>query len=78
MNVAENGLADVLPCTYINALHVEPKVIIDFNELAATQEKDTELVRLKSSSSSLIHRDMPLPMSDSTIACNVSKDAPHP
>ena len=47
-------------------------------ELAAAQENDIELVRLKSSPSSLVFRDMPLPMSDSTIVCDVSTDVPHP
>ena len=48
---AQNGPADALSRLHANALHVEPNVIIDFKELAASQENDTELVRLKLSPS---------------------------
>ena len=74
---AQNGPADALSRLHANALHVEPNVIINFKELAAAQENDTELVRLKSFPSSLVLKDMPLPMSDSTIVCDVSTDVPH-
>ena len=71
-------LADVLSCLHANTLHVEPNIIIDFKELAAAQENDTELVRLKWSPSSLVLRGMPLPMSDSTTVCDVLTDVPRP
>ena len=71
-----NDPADALSYLHANALHVAPNVIINFEQLAATQEDDTELVRLKSSPPSLIFRDMPLPMSESTIVCNVSTGVP--
>ena len=44
MKGAQNGAADVLSCLHMNALHIEPNVIIDFKDLAAAQENDTELV----------------------------------
>ena len=78
MKGAQNGLADALSRLHANTLHVEPNIIIDFKELAAALENDTELVRLKLSPSSLVLRDMPLPMSDSTIVCDVSIDVPRP
>ena len=74
----QNGPVDVLSRLHMNALHVELNVIIDFKELAAVEENDTKLFGLKSSPSSLVLRDMPLPMSDSTIVCDVSTDVPLP
>ena len=41
---AENGPVRALSNLYTNALHVELNVIVDFKELAATQENDPELV----------------------------------
>ena len=78
MKGAQNGPADALSHLHANALHVEPTVVFDFEELAAAQENDTELVPLKSSPSSLLLRDKPILMSDSTIACDVSIDVPCP
>ena len=75
---ARNGPADALSHLHINALHVEQNVIINFKELAAAHENDVELVQLKSSPSSLTLRYMPIQMSDSTIACDVPTDVPHP
>ena len=46
--------------------------------MATTQENDPKRVSLKSSPSSLVLRDMPLLMSDSTIACDFSTDVPRP
>ena len=60
-----------------NALSVDSVITIDFKGMAAAQEKDSELLKLNSSPSSLILKDMPLPMSDSIILCNVSTTAPH-
>ena len=56
-------------------VHVEPNVIIDFKDLAAAQENDTELVRLKLSPSSLVLRNIPLPMSvliSFALTCNLA------
>ena len=78
MKGAQNGPADALSRLHAKALHVEPNVIINFKELAGTQENDIELVQLKSSPSSLILRDVPLLMSNSTIVCNVLTDVPCP
>ena len=47
MNGAQNGPADALSRPYANASYVELNVIINFKELAAIQENNTELVRLK-------------------------------
>ena len=52
--------------------------MVDFKAMAAAQEKDPELLKRKSSHSLLILKDMPLPMSDSTILCDVSTTVPLP
>ena len=75
---AQNRPADALSRLSTNALQMDPTVMIDFKEMADAQENDPELVRLKSSPSSLQLKDMPLPMSDSTIVCDVSTGVPRP
>ena len=75
---AHNGPADALSRLHANALHLEPNVIINFKQLAAALENDTELVPLKSSPSSLVFRNMPLPMSESTIVYYILTDVPRP
>ena len=77
MNGAQNGMVDALSHLHANALHVEPNVITD-KELATIQENDTEFVPLKSFPSSLILKDVLLPMSDSTIVSDVPTDVPRP
>ena len=59
---AQNGPADALSHLNMNALHVhvELNVIIDFEELAASRDSNTELVQPKLSPSTLILRDMPV------------------
>ena len=52
--------------------------MLDFKDMAAAEEKDPELLKLKSSPSSVVVKDMPLPMSNSTILCDVSTTLPHP
>ena len=44
MKGTQNGPADMLSRLHANTLHVEPNIVIDFKELATTQENDTELV----------------------------------
>ena len=63
MKGAQNDQADMLSRLHANALHVEPNIIINFKDMAVAQENDTELVLLNLSPSSLLLRDMPLPMS---------------
>ena len=75
---ADHGPVDALSRLHANTLHVEPNVIIDFKELPAAQDNDTELARQKSSPSSLIFRDMSIPMFESTIVCDVSTDVSRP
>ena len=41
VELAQNGPADALLCLHMTTLHVEVNVIIDFKELAATQENAT-------------------------------------
>ena len=74
----DNLAADALSRLSANALSVDSVVMVDFKDMAAAQEKDPELLKLKSSPSSLVLKDMPLPMSDSTILCDVSTSAPRP
>ena len=53
MKGAQNRPPDALSHFNMNALHMDPTVMIDFEAMAVAQEHDPELVRLKSSPSAL-------------------------
>ena len=73
----QNQPADALSRISANALATNISSTIDFVELAAAQTDNAELQRLRSSSS-LDLKDMPLPMAEATIVCDVSTGTPRP
>ena len=52
--------------------------VIDFEEMTTALQQDSELLKLWSSHSSLTFKDIPLPMSASTINCDISTGVPRP
>ena len=70
---AHNRLADALSQISANALDTPNTV--DFVDMAAAQRDDPDLERLKESLS-LIFLDVPIPVADRTIVCDVSTPTP--
>ena len=77
---SDNVVADALSRVELDALQLQSKSVVDLVEMAAAQRQDPELQQFQSdtSSTSLIFRDMPLPLSDSTIVCDMSTGTPRP
>ena len=73
---ADNPAADALSRIGTNALQVDQPPTILFDEIAAAQREDPELLTLRSSPSSLVLSDVPIPASESTIACDTSRGLP--
>ena len=73
----QNQPADALSRISANALTTDSPSTIDFVEMAAAQTGDVELQQLRSSSS-LVFNDMPLPMAETSIVCDVSTGTPRP
>ena len=73
----QNQLADALSRISANTLATDISNTVDFVEMTAAQTNNAELQRLRSSSS-LVFMDMPLPMAEATIVCDVSTGAPQP
>ena len=82
---SDNAVADALSHIKANALHsdsdsadaVVPPTV-DFKDIAAAQQHDTELQQLQSSSTSLQLQSVPLPTSNITLVCDMSTGAPRP
>ena len=74
----DNLAADALSRIGVNALGNSCTPSIDFNQLAAAQCNDPELLKLQSSPSSLTLHDTPLPMSETTLVCDMSTGIPRP
>ena len=72
---AQNWPADALSCLGANALAADVSTMVDFVEMAAVQTDDPDLHWLRSLLS-LIFRNMPLPMADGTIVCDISTGTP--
>ena len=62
----------------VNATHHSSTLIIDFKDIAAAQQRDTGLLQLQSSSTSLKLQSVPLPTSDLTLVCDMSTGVPRP
>ena len=77
---SDNPVADALSRIEANAVHSDNSVptIIDFSDIAATHQRDTELLQLQSSSTSLKLQPVSLPTSNSTLVCDMSTGAPRP
>ena len=78
---SNNPVADALSCIEANAIHSNNSVplIIYFSDIAAAQQRDTELQQLQSSSStSLKLQPVPIPTSNSTLLCDMSTGVPRP
>ena len=74
---ANNPAADALSRIEINALQASESELLELEELARVQQDDPDLTKLRSSSS-LILEDIPLPQTNTTIVCDVSKGVPRP
>ena len=74
----DNLAADALSRIGVNALGDSCTPSIDFNQLAAAQHDDPELLKLQSSPSPLTLHDTLLPMSETTLACDMSTGIPCP
>ena len=61
----------------MNSLN-DTSTILDLGEIAKAQKEDPELHNMRSAPSSLIFKDIPLPLSDSTIVCDTSTGVPRP
>ena len=75
---ADNLAADALSRIGAYALQVTQPLVLDFNEMAAAQQSDLNLLQLRNFHSSLTLKEVPLPMSDTTIVCDVSTGVPRP
>ena len=67
----ENAAADALSRIGVNSLN-DTSPILDLGEMAIAQRDDTELQSLRSSTWSLVFKEVPLSLSDSTIICDTS------
>ena len=74
---ANNPAADALSQIEINALQTSESELLELEEMARVQQDDPDLTKLRSSSS-LILEDIPLPQTNMTIVCDVSKGVPRP
>ena len=61
----------------MNSLN-DTSIILDLGEMAKAQRDDPELHSLRSSSLSLVFKEVPLSLSDSTIVCDTSTGVPRP
>ena len=80
---SDNAVADALSHIEANALHSDSADAvfppnIDFKDIAAAQQHDTELQQLQSSSTSLQLQSVPLPTSNITLVCDMSTGVPRP
>ena len=73
-----NTPADTLSRIETNALLDSSPPVIDFRAMAAAQHTDDDIIRLRSSPSSLKIEAVPLTMSDSTILCDTSTGVARP
>ena len=72
----QNAAADALSRIGLNSL--SDTTIVDLGEIAKAQMEDTELHNLRSSPSSLVLKNIPLSLSESTIVCDTSTGVPRP
>ena len=77
INGSQNAAADALSRIGMNSLN-DTSTILDLGEIAKAQKEDSELHNMRSAPSSLIFKDIPLPLSDSTIVCDTSTGVPRP
>lgn len=71
----DNPVADALSRLCIGAAE---RPVLDFAALAAAQKRDTELGQLHTATHSMELREVPLPMHDATLWCDMSTGAPRP
>ena len=80
---SDNAVADALSRIEANALHSDSAdavfpLTVDFKDIAAAQQHDTELQQLQSSSTSLQLQSVSLPTSNITLVCDMSTGVPRP
>ena len=71
----DNPAADALSRVETNALQVPQSPVLDFTEMAAAQSSDPDL---QTPHSSLTLKEVPLPLSDKSIICDISTGTPRP
>jgi hypothetical protein len=71
----DNAAADALSRFGANSLQVAQSPVLDFTEMAAAQLSDPDL---QTSHSSLTLKEVPLPLSDKSIICDMSTGTPRP
>ena len=72
MKGIDNPAADTLSGIGAKALQVTQPPVLDFEEMAAAKQLDPDLLKLRTSHASLTLKEVPLPMSDKSIVCDVS------
>ena len=76
---SENSVADALSRVSVGAIQSDRPTIIDFQAKTLAQQGDQELTHLKSGTTSLVLRSMPLPTADTcTLVCATSTGNPRP
>jgi cleavage and polyadenylation specificity factor subunit 1 len=74
---SDNTVADALSRIDIQAIHQQPTTI-DYSDLAAAQQSDEELKKLKSSSTSLKLTNIPFEGTTATLVCDISTGIARP
>ena len=75
---SDNSAADALSRIGVSSFGEDRPPPIDFSRMGAAQRNDPELSKLQSSSTSLLLKDVALPMTDTTLICDMSTGTPHP
>ena len=75
---SNNTPADTLSRMVVDAVLQENPPIVDFKQMAAAQQQDPYILKLQTSSSSLVLKVCPIPMSDGEIICDISTRVPRP
>jgi len=70
-------VADAHSHIELNSIAPQPPVI-DFEQIAAAQQEDSQLQQLTQSNSSLSLKYMPAPTTDIVLLCDTSTGTPHP
>ncbi len=73
----DNPVADALSRNWVYSLSNDPSAAIDFDRMVEVQREDPELQKLQCSSSTLVSKDITLPMANQPLVCDVSTDVPH-
>ena len=72
----DNSVADALSRVETNAIHTTQSSVVDFKDIAAEQQNDSELTELRKTSLKL--EPIPIPCTESTILCDMTTGVPRP